>query len=353
MLIYWILNSFILIMFYIFFFMNSNKMFFYYFLFFSTLISISSNSWLGCWIGLEINLLSFIPLISNSKNLLTSEAALKYFLVQSIASINFLFSIILKMILLKNFEMNMIFSIMINSSMMMKMGSVPFHFWFPNIIEGLSWLNCFILMSWQKISPMILMSYYINNNFIMFIASMNTIIGTLGGLNQTSLRKIMTFSSINNLGWMLLSLMISNMLWFFYFFFYSFLIGIVCLMFNMFNVSFMNQLFIFNMNYSIKFSLFLNFLSLSGLPPLLGFFPKWIIINFLINNNFLLICLIFIFMSLIMMFIYIRIIYSSIMFNYLKMKWFKFFLKNKQLSMINIMNLISILGIIFNTFFFF
>nr|YP_010759753.1 NADH dehydrogenase subunit 2 [Ornithoptera alexandrae]WEY05465.1 NADH dehydrogenase subunit 2 [Ornithoptera alexandrae]WEY05491.1 NADH dehydrogenase subunit 2 [Ornithoptera alexandrae]WEY05504.1 NADH dehydrogenase subunit 2 [Ornithoptera alexandrae] len=353
MLIYWILNSFILIMFYIFFFMNSNKMFFYYFLFFSTLISISSNSWLGCWIGLEINLLSFIPLISNSKNLLTSEAALKYFLVQSIASINFLFSIILKMILLKNFEMNMIFSIMINSSMMMKMGSVPFHFWFPNIIEGLSWLNCFILMSWQKISPMILMSYYINNNFIMFIASMNTIIGTLGGLNQTSLRKIMTFSSINNLGWMLLSLMISNMLWFFYFFFYSFLIGIVCLMFNMFNVSFMNQLFIFNMNYSIKFSLFLNFLSLSGLPPFLGFFPKWIIINFLINNNFLLICLIFIFMSLIMMFIYIRIIYSSIMFNYLKMKWFKFFLKNKQLSMINIMNLISILGIIFNTFFFF
>nr|YP_009489608.1 NADH dehydrogenase subunit 2 [Ornithoptera priamus]SPP23511.1 NADH dehydrogenase subunit 2 [Ornithoptera priamus] len=336
-----------------FFYMNSNKMFFYFILFFSTLISISSNSWLGCWIGLEINLLSFIPLISNPKNLMNSEASLKYFLVQSIASINFLFSIIMKMILLKNFEMNSIFSIMINSSMMMKMGSAPFHFWFPNIIEGLSWFNCFILMSWQKISPMILLSYYINNNFIMLIAMINTIIGTLGGLNQTSLRKIMAFSSINNLGWMLMSLMISNILWFFYFLLYSFFISIVCLTFNMFNISFINQLFIINMNYSIKFSLFLNFFSLSGLPPFLGFFPKWIIINFLINNNFFLICFIFILMSLIMMFIYIRIIYSSIMYNYLKMKWFKFFFKNKQLFMINIINMISIMGMIFNTFFFF
>uniref|UniRef100_UPI0030E2848F NADH dehydrogenase subunit 2 n=1 Tax=Byasa confusa TaxID=3078925 RepID=UPI0030E2848F len=332
--------------------MNSNKMFFYFILFFSTLISISSNSWLGCWIGLEINLLSFIPLISNSKNLLSSEAALKYFLTQSIASINFLFSIIFKLILMKNFETSLIFSIMINSSMLVKMGSAPFHFWFPNIIEGLSWFNCFILMSWQKISPMILLSYYINNNFILLITIMNVIIGTMGGLNQTSLRKILTFSSINNLGWMLMSLMISDNLFMFYFFFYTFFISIVCFTFNMFNIFFINQLFIVNMNYSIKFSLFINFLSLSGLPPFLGFFPKWIIINFLINNNFLLICFIFIFMSLIMMFIYIRIIYSSIMFNYFKMKWFKFFIKNTQLILINIFNLISILGMILSTFFF-
>nr|YP_009048422.1 NADH dehydrogenase subunit 2 [Triphysa phryne]AHH92998.1 NADH dehydrogenase subunit 2 [Triphysa phryne] len=62
------------------FFFNSNKMFFMFTLFFSTLISISSNSWLGCWIGLEINLLSFIPLISNSNNLLNLWSFIKMFL---------------------------------------------------------------------------------------------------------------------------------------------------------------------------------------------------------------------------------------------------------------------------------
>nr|YP_010879515.1 NADH dehydrogenase subunit 2 [Graphium eurous]QTJ29944.1 NADH dehydrogenase subunit 2 [Graphium eurous asakurae]WHE44892.1 NADH dehydrogenase subunit 2 [Graphium eurous] len=331
---------------------NSNKMFFFFILFFSTLISISSNTWLGCWIGLEINLMSFIPLISNSKNLLSSEAALKYFLTQSIASINFLFIILMKMILLKNFEINNLISIMINSSMLMKMGSAPFHFWFPNIIEGLSWFNCFIIMTWQKISPMILMSYYLNNNFLMIIVILNVIIGVMGGFNQTSLRKLMSFSSINNLGWMIIALMISENLWMMYLFMYSFLISIMCFLFNMLNIYFINQLFLINMNFQIKFSFLINFLSLGGLPPFLGFFPKWIIINFLINNNLNMISFIFIMMSLIMLFIYIRISYSSIIFNFFKMKWLKIFLKNNNLLFINIFSMISLLGMIFSTFFF-
>nr|YP_010729908.1 NADH dehydrogenase subunit 2 [Parnassius eversmanni]WEF74792.1 NADH dehydrogenase subunit 2 [Parnassius eversmanni] len=332
--------------------LNSNKMFFYFILFFSTLISISANSWLGCWIGLEINLLSFIPLISNSKNLLSSEAALKYFLTQSIASINFLFSILLKMILLKNFEFNNLFSILINSSMLMKMGSTPFHFWFPNIIEGLSWFNCFILMTWQKISPMILLSYYMNNNFLMFIMIFNVIVGTMGGINQTSLRKLMSFSSINNLGWMLAALMMTENLWIFYLMMYSFLISIMCFFFNMLNIYYINQLFIVNMKFSLKMSLLINFLSLGGLPPFLGFFPKWIIINFLIMNKLFIISFIFIMMSLIMLFFYIRIMYSSIMFNYLKMKWFKNFMKNYLLLIMNIFSMISLFGMIISTFMF-
>nr|WMQ78065.1 NADH dehydrogenase subunit 2 [Cymatophoropsis trimaculata] len=336
-----------------FFILNSNKMFFLFILFFSTLISISSNSWFGCWIGLEINLLSFIPLISKSNNLLTNEASLKYFLTQSIASINFLFVILIKMSLLKNLEMNNIISIMMNSSMLMKMGSAPFHFWFPNIVEGLSWLNNFILMTWQKITPMILLSYYLNKNFIIIIIIMNIIIGAIGGLNQTSLRKLMAFSSINNLGWMLFSIMISENLWMFYFCLYSFMISIMCFLFYMLNMYFINQLFINNMNFLIKINLLINFLSLGGLPPFIGFFPKWIIINFLINNNMYLLTFIFIMMSLIMLFFYIRITYSAFMFNYLKMKWFKVFIKNNYFILVNFFSSISLLGMITSTFFFY
>nr|UPU95839.1 NADH dehydrogenase subunit 2 [Parachronistis sp.] len=339
-------------LFLIFMYTNSNKMFFMFILFFSTLISISSNSWFGCWIGLEINLLSFIPLISNPNNLLSSEASLKYFLTQSIASINFLFSILLKMILMKNFELNLFLTLMINSSLLMKMGSAPFHFWFPNIIEGLSWLNCFILMTWQKISPMILLSYYFNKNFLIFIMIVNSIIGAIGGLNQTSLRKLMAFSSINNLGWMLAANLISENLWLTYLILYSFLILIMCFLFNMFNLFFINQLFILNMNPMIKLSLMINFLSLGGLPPFIGFFPKWIMINFLINNKIFILTFIFIMMSLIMLFFYIRIIYSSFLFNYFKLKWFKIFIKNNTLIYINFFSLISISGMILSTFFF-
>nr|QJQ27725.1 NADH dehydrogenase subunit 2 [Catocala electa] len=331
---------------------NSSKMFFFFILIFSTLISISSNSWFGCWIGLEINLLSFIPLISNSNNLLATEASLKYFLTQSIASINFLFSILLKMMLLKNFEMNYFLSIMINSSMLMKMGASPFHFWFPNIVEGLSWFNNFILMTWQKITPMIILSYYFNKNFILMIIMLNAIIGGLGGLNQTSLRKIMAFSSINNLSWMLSSMMISENLWLFYLIMYSFMISIMCFIFFLLNVFYINQLFINNMNSLIKINLLINFLSLGGLPPFIGFFPKWIIINFLIMNQMYFLTFIMIMMSLILLFFYIRIIYSTFMFNYLKMKWFKIFIKNNKFLFINILSFFSLSGMIFSTFFF-
>nr|YP_010564266.1 NADH dehydrogenase subunit 2 [Colobochyla salicalis]UYX62276.1 NADH dehydrogenase subunit 2 [Colobochyla salicalis] len=333
-------------------FLNSSKMFFFFILIFKTLISISSNSWIGCWIGMKINLLKFIPLISNSNNLLASKASLKYFLTQSIASINFLFSILMKMFLMKNFEKNLFLSIMINSSMLMKMGSTPFHFWFPNIVEGLSWFNNFILMTWQKITPMIILSYYFNKNFIIIIIMFNVIIGALGGLNQTSLRKLMAFSSINNLGWMLSAIMISENLWLFYLILYSFMISIMCFMFNMFNMFYINQLYINNMNSLIKINLMINFMSLGGLPPFIGFFPKWIIINFLMMNNMYMLIFIMIMMSLILLFFYIRIIYSTFMFNYFKNKWFKMFIKNNKFSLLNIFFFFSLTGMIFSTFFF-
>nr|YP_009538143.1 NADH dehydrogenase subunit 2 [Athyma libnites]AYN60925.1 NADH dehydrogenase subunit 2 [Athyma libnites] len=331
---------------------NSNKMFFLFILFFSTLISVSSNSWLGCWIGLEINLLSFIPLISTHNNLLNSEASLKYFLTQSIASINFLFSILLSLFLMKNFFFNNFFSIIINSSLLMKMGSIPFHFWFPNIMEGLSWFNCFILMSWQKITPMILLSYYFNLNFLYFIMIFNVLIGAIGSFNQTSLRKLLAFSSINNLGWMISSMIISENLWLIYFIFYSIFTFIMCLLFYIINTFFISQLFFFNMNFLIKISIMINLFSLGGLPPFLGFFPKWLVINYLMNNNLFIISFIFVMSSLILLFVYIRIIYSSLLFFSFKLKWFKIFIKNNFLIFIYFFNFISLLGMIISTFFF-
>nr|AJK90714.1 NADH dehydrogenase subunit 2 [Stichophthalma louisa] len=330
---------------------NANKMFFLFILFFSTLISISSNSWLGCWIGLEVNLLSFIPLISNSKNLLNSEASLKYFLTQSIASINFLFIIILNMLLFDFFLMTFFYNYSILPTM--KKAQPHFHFWFPNIIDGLSWLNSFILMTWQKITPMILLSYYFNMNLLILIMILNIIIGSISGFNQTSLRKLMAFSSINNLGWMISALLISENLWMIYFTFYSFLISIMCFLFYILNIFYINQMFNFNINFSIKISIMINFLSLGGLPPLLGFFPKWLIINFLIFNKSYIILLFFIMMSLILLIFYLRIIYSSFLFFSFKFKWFKIYIKNKYLILINFFSFISLTGLILSTLFFF
>ena len=74
----------------------------------------------------------------------------------ALASAVLLFAIILFLLennLLINLD-NSYSRIIIISSLLLKRGTAPFHFWFPNVIEGLSWINSLILITWQKIAPL-------------------------------------------------------------------------------------------------------------------------------------------------------------------------------------------------------
>nr|YP_010148395.1 NADH dehydrogenase subunit 2 [Anopheles anthropophagus]QQV69235.1 NADH dehydrogenase subunit 2 [Anopheles anthropophagus] len=328
----------------------SNNIFFIT-LIFGTLVTISSNSWLGAWMGLEINLLSFIPLMNdNKKNLLTSESSLKYFLTQAFASSILLFAIIMLMFMYNNnFLLNNNFNeILILSTLLLKSGAAPFHFWFPEVMEGLSWINGLILMTWQKIAPLMLISYNFIYNFFMISIILSMLIGSLGGLNQTSIRKLMAFSSINHLGWMLLAMMNNEMLWMTYFLMYSLLSFSIVLMFNNFKLFYFNQIFnISMMNPIVKLLIFLNLLSLGGLPPFLGFLPKWLVIQNLINMGQLFILTISVCLTLITLFFYLRLSYSIFMLNYQKNSWMLKNNYNNKMSSINLMfNFISICGLV-------
>nr|YP_009689604.1 NADH dehydrogenase subunit 2 [Coquillettidia chrysonotum]QEE94281.1 NADH dehydrogenase subunit 2 [Coquillettidia chrysonotum] len=326
----------------------SNNIFFMM-LIFGSFITISSNSWLSAWMGLEINLLSFIPLMNKSKNnLMMSESSLKYFLTQAFASSFLLFSIIMLMF----FNINIIWQNNLNeflilSILLLKTGAAPFHFWFPSVMEGLNWMNNLILMTWQKIAPMMLISYNLNYYFLLIPIILSMMIGALGGLNQTSLRKLMAYSSINHLGWMLMAMLHNELLWLVYFILYSFLSFSILLTFNNFNLFYFNQIFNFNMmNSNLIFFIFLNFLSLGGLPPFLGFLPKWLIIQNLIENNQMFLLIISIIFSLITLFYYLRLSYSIFMLNFNKNSWMLMNnFSNKNMTFILTMNFFSIMGL--------
>lgn len=279
---------------------------------------------MGAWIGLEINLLSFIPLIRDNNNFKSTEASLKYFLTQALASTVLLFSVIL--LILNNrivIEINNSFtSITILSTLLLKRGAAPFHFWFPNLIEGLTWINALLLITWQKIAPLILISYLNLKNLLLVSVILSVVIGAIGGLNQTSLRKLIAFSSINHLGWILRALIINESIWIIYFLFYSFLSFILTFIFNIFKLFHLNQLFSwFIQRKVIKFTLFINFLSLGGLPPFLGFLPKWVVIQQLTFCNQYFQLIILLISTLITLFFYLRICYSAFILNYYENNW--------------------------------
>uniref|UniRef100_A0AAU7BA30 NADH-ubiquinone oxidoreductase chain 2 n=1 Tax=Pallidoplectron sp. TaxID=3143696 RepID=A0AAU7BA30_9ORTH len=305
--------------------LNLTQILFLFTLISGTCLSISSNSWLGTWMGLEINLLSFIPLMSNSNNMLTTEVSLKYFLIQALASTFFLFLITLMHLSLDltNFSICKLFPTLISFTLMLKMGAAPFHFWFPGVMEGLNWFNCFILLTWQKIAPLMLLSYLINSNLVVpFIIMLSVMIGSVGGFNQTSMKKIMAYSSINHIGWMIAAMIVGENLWLTYFMIYSFLTITLTFIFNSFKIFHINQSYasMNNMNL-IKFMLFINLLSLGGLPPFLGFLPKWIIIQSMVELNHHFTILIMVIMTLITLFYYLRLTFSAFLISYTEFKW--------------------------------
>nr|YP_009740862.1 NADH dehydrogenase subunit 2 [Bryodemella tuberculata diluta]QID03837.1 NADH dehydrogenase subunit 2 [Angaracris barabensis]QID03876.1 NADH dehydrogenase subunit 2 [Bryodemella tuberculata diluta] len=328
---------------------NSMKLLFLSSLMMGTILSISSNNWLGIWMGLEINLLSIIPLLTNNKNMMINESSIKYFIIQVMPSTMLLISILLiQMKYMIWWEKENIPSMMIMSSMMMKMGAAPFHFWLPEVMGSTSWMNCLILLTWQKIAPMMTLSYCIKmSSFTFTVILMGIIVGAMGGLNQTSLRQIMAYSSISHLGWMISSMVISENTWELYLCIYFLLNIAVIMMFSSMKLFFLNQAYLSgNLKMEIKFLMMLSLLSLGGLPPMLGFLPKWIVIQSLIDNNMTTIMFLMVTFTTITLYYYMRISFSAIIMSHTENSWLMGIKINKSKMILSTMTTISMLGLI-------
>nr|ALO76292.1 NADH deshydrogenase subunit 2 [Sinoxylon sp. SIN01] len=277
-----------------------------------TLLTASSYSWVSMWMGLEINLLSIIPLMSSNKSKLSSESSLKYLITQTIASAVLLFAMSMQWTDNNPNEiMIKITPLLIMMSLMMKMGAAPLHFWFPEVMEGLSWLNSFIMMTWQKIAPLTILIYTPkqNNMLIIFIVT-SLIIGGVMGINQNSLRKILAYSSINHVGWLLSALMTNLSVWMNYFCIYTFISANLILILKNFNIFYTYQIFTAKKNL-LKISFLSNLLSMGGVPPFLGFLPKWMVLSSLTKTNTTL-AMVMVTVTLITLFLYLRTMIPSL-----------------------------------------
>nr|YP_192888.1 NADH dehydrogenase subunit 2 [Gryllotalpa orientalis]AAT64919.1 NADH dehydrogenase subunit 2 [Gryllotalpa orientalis] len=307
-------------------FLNPAKLFFLTSLMLSTLIVMSSSSWFSAWIALEINLLSFIPLISNTSNVLSSEAALKYFLTQAMAS-----AVLLLFILFNQMSINFMpfmtnphyCNLLLSSPLLLKLGAAPFHFWFPSIMEGLDWFSCFILMTWQKIAPMIILFNILTMvSFFLMVMTSSVMVGSWGGLNQISLRKLMAYSSITHIGWMLAAMAynINILVSLSSYMLYPNSSNNSCLLEKK-SFPILKQMFFSSLNPTFSIIMFSGILSLGGLPPFLGFLPKWLVIQSLTYENPFLITMMVI-LTLMTLFFYMRLSFTAFLMFYPSNKWF-------------------------------
>nr|AAV67844.1 NADH dehydrogenase subunit 2 [Phymaturus patagonicus] len=284
-----------------------------------TIITASSFHWLLAWIGLEMNTLAIIPLISKHHHPRSTEAATKYFLTQAAASALILFSSTMNAWQTGSWDITQqittLPSILLTMALAMKLGLAPTHFWLTEVMQGSTTVTAMIIATWQKMAPMALIITTMNNlspTTMLILATTSTIIGGWGGLNQTQLRKIMAYSSIAHLGWMAaISTMMTNILTLNLLMYLTMTITMFLLM-NLSNSKTIQDMTTTSATSpTMTIIISMTLLSLGGLPPLTGFLPKWLILEELTMQNLTPTATILAISALLSLYFYLRLTYTS------------------------------------------
>ena len=279
---------------------------FYFLIFISIIISLRFNSRLFIWIRLEINILSFLPIISSGLNI-ELENSVKYFLIQRWASIIFLMRYFFCNYLFNSFYLLLIMSILI------KLGVSPFHTWFISILKSCSLYILILLSTVQKIIPLIILNnIYININLLYFYIFI-TIIFLLIILSRViHLNKLLVLSSLGNILWLLSRNLLSIKLILTFIIIYLYILVGIYIFYNKFYYRLFIQ--VNRMSFFDKVIIVLLFMSLRGTPPLLGFLRKFLILKIILTYENIYLFLIIIFSSLILLYHYISRIYFFLTF---------------------------------------
>nr|YP_009480306.1 NADH dehydrogenase subunit 2 [Ornithodoros savignyi]AIZ58724.1 NADH dehydrogenase subunit 2 [Ornithodoros savignyi]AIZ58737.1 NADH dehydrogenase subunit 2 [Ornithodoros savignyi] len=308
-----------------------------WFLVLSIFMALSTSSTFLIWLSMEMNMMSFIPLIAPKKTMISTNSTVMYIIPQAFASVIFIF-----LISMQTLNMNITNNLnpLILLTMILKLGAAPLHTWFPQAAEGMSFSGFFLLTTTQKIIPLHMMSLAPNNTIMIPIIS-SAMIGSLGGLNQFSMRKILAFSSIAHLSWMMSLVMISSTSWMIYISIYA-LIMLMILQFNkQTNFNLFTQINLLSPKNSFYFMI--SLLTLGGLPPMMGFFIKWMTLK-IVANNLTLISIPLIISSLINLYFYTRLIYPIFLKTLTTNKWAWMNInKTLQFTFINLLSIFLII----------
>nr|YP_007026060.1 NADH dehydrogenase subunit 2 [Rastrelliger kanagurta]AFT65535.1 NADH dehydrogenase subunit 2 [Rastrelliger kanagurta]BAW88978.1 NADH dehydrogenase subunit 2 [Rastrelliger kanagurta] len=282
-----------------------------------TTITFASSHWLLAWMGLEINTLAIIPLMAQNHHPRAVEATTKYFLTQATAAAMLLFASTTNAWLTGEWSIEQmthpIPTTMIIIALALKIGLAPVHAWLPEVLQGLDLTTGLILSTWQKLAPfaLLLQIHPTNPTILIGLGLASTLIGGWGGLNQTQLRKVLAYSSIAHLGWMILVLQFSPSLTLLTLLTYLVMTFSTFLVFKVNKATNINSLATSWAKAPALTALTpLILLSLGGLPPLTGFMPKWLILQELSKQDLAPLATIAALSALLSLYFYLRLSYA-------------------------------------------
>nr|YP_010956550.1 NADH dehydrogenase subunit 2 [Pontinus nematophthalmus]WMY89643.1 NADH dehydrogenase subunit 2 [Pontinus nematophthalmus] len=282
-----------------------------------TTITFASSHWLLAWMGLEMNTLAIIPLMAQHHHPRAVEAATKYFLIQAAGAAMLLFASTTNAWLTGQWELTQMThplpTTLIMLALALKMGLAPVHAWLPEVLQGLDLTTGLILSTWQKLAPFALLLQIpsANPTLLAMLGLASTLVGGWGGLNQTQLRKILAYSSIAHLGWMVIISQYAPSLTILTLALYLIMTFSTFLLFKLNKTTNINTLATSWTKAPALTALApLLLLSLGGLPPLTGFMPKWLILQELAKQDLAPTATLIALSALLSLYFYLRLSYA-------------------------------------------
>nr|YP_010393059.1 NADH dehydrogenase subunit 2 [Xyloredo nooi]UPX88993.1 NADH dehydrogenase subunit 2 [Xyloredo nooi]UPX89005.1 NADH dehydrogenase subunit 2 [Xyloredo nooi] len=284
--------------------------FFFVSMFFGALLVVISGGLLGVWVGLECGFLGVVSVLSGD-SVQENESCMKYFVFQSIGS-GILF---LVFILLGSGAGSFYSWGLFILGVCLKLGLFPFYFWVPSVMSLCSWFGCFAVSVWQKVAPLWFLSSCGLSYFLMHVlevfSCVTGFIGAVGGLGLLHYRMLLGYSSLIHTSWMVLVAMVSGFGVLVYLVVYGVVLGV--LMKDLFFLkvySFLDFSSASGPSFKSIFSVFLGFISLAGVPPFLGFFPK-VLAVLVCWGSFPGGVLVLVFCSMVSLYYYLSVVISS------------------------------------------
>lgn len=268
----------------------------------AALLCIQSTGLISLFISIEMLSLSVVILI----NLYIQEkhTGILYYLFSGLFSALFLLGIAYSSAL-----GNPIGYILIYISLWFKIGLSPFHLLLPKLYTQLSpTIIILIDIPYKLVLWWVLYRFYVFPIDLSLLIILCLLTGAISSIGNTHLMNILIYSSINNYGLLLISLILQKEDYFiFYLTIYSCLVFIYLQMitFNHIPKKIMN-------NYYICIWTFLIF-NLIGIPPFAGFFMKYFILSLLIENKLIILFIIILISVFIISYIYLRILVSMLL----------------------------------------
>ncbi len=309
------------------------------------MVMVSAHSLLSVYLGLELLSLSLYALVATDRDSpVSSEAAMKYFVLGSLASGMLLYGISMIYGATGSVDLQVVADatarqgadnlvlvfglVFLMVGLSFKLGAVPFHMWLPDVYQGAPTSVTLYIGSAPKLAAFALIMRVLVDGLgslqgdwqqmLIILAALSMALGNLLAVVQTNIKRMLAYSTISHVGFLLLGILAGTPEGYAAAMFYTIVyvlmaiaaFGLIIMLsrtgFEAENIDDFKGLN--DRNPWLAFLMMVVMMSMAGIPFMAGFYAKWVVLQAVVDVGLVWLAILGVVFSVIGAFYYLRVV---------------------------------------------